>query len=279
MEIKGLGKVKALTLCAAVELGRRVYLNHQEIINFSSEASHRMYDIVPRSLVEKIYILRARRKLLKELKIEAEAYNKFQREMLGISGKEYFAEDLAEVSSKYDVIVAGSDQIWNVCMGDFDEAFFCGWTNSKKVAYAPSLGGHDIKESLNEKQIIEWIKRFDFLSVREEFGKKCLENILKRDVVKVLDPTLVFGNEKWKTMVDAPFIKGDYIFYYSWAYCDEELRKIISQRSEKTSMPVYVIDAHKWRICNYADDGFILCSKAGPMAFLNLMYERDYMQI
>ena len=36
MEIKGLGKVKALTLCAAVELGRRVYLNHQEIINFSS---------------------------------------------------------------------------------------------------------------------------------------------------------------------------------------------------------------------------------------------------
>ena len=30
-------------------------------------------------------------------------------------------------------------------MADYDDAFFCGWTDCKKVAYAPSLGGHDIQ--------------------------------------------------------------------------------------------------------------------------------------
>lgn len=242
-----------------------------EIINFSSESSHRQYDIIPTSFWKKMKLECARKGIVRELKDEEKAYIDFQHKFLGILGKEYFANDLWEIADKYDVVVVGSDQVWNVCMSDFDEAFFCGWTGVKKVAYAPSLGGHDIRESTNSEQIIDWVKKFNWLSVREEVGKKCLDDILNEDVTKVLDPTLLYGDEMWKSMAGPKKVEGDYIFYYSWAYCYEELNKIVEERSKETGLPVYVIDAHKWKIHSYQEDGFLLFEDAGPLAFLNLM--------
>ena len=242
-----------------------------EVINFSSKKSHAMYDFVPKCFLKKA-LLEKRTGLLKELKEEVQAYESFKSQQLGISGEEFFANDLHKQKDKYDVVVAGSDQVWNVLMSDFDEAFFCGWSNAKKVAYAPSLGGCDVRKSPNAPQVIEWIKQFDFLSVREEIGKRCLEEVTGRKVEKILDPTLVIPVEKWKELVGEPIIDEDYIFEYSWAYCDAGTRQIVADRSSQTGLPVYVLDAHKWRTHKPEEDGFILCKEAGPLAFLNLMY-------
>lgn len=243
-----------------------------EIINFTSKESHEMYDIVPKTLGGKLYTRVTQKGLLGELKKEERAYRDFQRKELEISGKELYTDDLIKIATRYDVVVAGSDQIWNVSMRDFNSAFFCGWTNKKKVAYAPSLGGHDIRESGFAGHFIELIKQFDYLSVREEKGRVCLEEVSGKKVSKVLDPTLLYGRENWKKMIGEPIIKGEYIYFYSWAYCYEELRDIVSERSRKSGMPVYVIDVHKWREHAYSEDGFELCNEAGPLAFLNLMY-------
>ena len=243
-----------------------------EIINFSSEASHRMYDIVPKPYLGKLKMLIKNGKLFRELCLEKSAYKNFQRTHLHIKGKEFFAKDLPEISSKYDIVVAGSDQIWNVCMYDFDDAFFCWWAESKKIAYAPSLGGHSILEGKEKDKYIKWIKNFDFLSARESFGKECLEEITSTKVTKVLDPTILFGESKWQKLIKKPLVKGNYIFYYSWAYCDEDSREIVAKRSKDSGLPVYVIDAHKWIKHSPESAGFILCKEAGPLAFLNLMY-------
>lgn len=243
-----------------------------EIINFSSKASHGMYDIVPKSFLRRLKMVLKNSKLFYELVKETKGYTDFQKKYLEIQGKEFFAQDLHEIANKYDVVVVGSDQVWNVRMGDFDEAFFAYWTDRKKVAYAPSLGGYDIRESSNSDNIIGWIKQFDALSVREGSGKKCLDEITGQDVPKVLDPTLLLGEDNWKGMVGEPLIESEYIFYYSWAYCYDELRQIVSDRADKMKLPVYVIDAHKWRNHCAKEDGFILCNEAGPKAFLNLMY-------
>lgn len=242
-----------------------------EIINFSSIASHRIYDLIPHSPIKKLKIFLKRRELLKELKHEISAYTSFQRNYLGINGKEYFTNELNRITNKYDVVVAGSDQVWNVDMEDFDEAFLCNWTQSKKIAYAPSLGGHDIRESKKSQQYISYIKDFDFISVRETVGKQCLDEILNDDVTKVLDPTLVYDTEKWREMAGPSTIKGEYIFFYSWAYYYDDLRDIVKKRAKELNLPVYVIDAHKWKDHSYKEDGFILCNEAGPLAFLNLM--------
>lgn len=242
-----------------------------EIINFSSKKSHKKYDFIPHNLLKRAMMKLKHSDIIRDLEIEIKAYEEFKKRYLEINGKEFFYNDLSEIADKYDVIVAGSDQVWNVCMEDFDEAFFCGWTKKKKIAYAPSLGGHDIRESDESEKIVSCLNKFDKISVREEMGKKCLEDILGYDVLKVLDPTLIYDADRWHEMAAYPKIDREYIFYYSWAYGEGELKDIVKKRSMETGMPVYVLDAHKWRKQRCEDYGFYLYREAGPMAFLSLM--------
>lgn len=245
-----------------------------EVINFSSESSHKMYDLPKLSMLEKIQFNFDRKRRTKFSKLEKckEAYQNFRICQLDMHNEELFPSNLTEIKEAYDIVVAGSDQIWNVQMGDFDESFFLGWTNVKKVAYAPSLGGRDVRLSNNAQYIIDCIRDFDFLSVREEIGKKCLEALLNRTVEKVLDPTLVLPEEEWKKLVGVPLISGDYIFYYSWAYSYEDQLMIVSKESKRLGMPVLVIDARKWYNKDEEKFGFRLSESEGPLAFLNLMY-------
>lgn len=238
-----------------------------EVINFTSKESRAIYDATKYKGIKKIFY----RKKSNLLKKESKDYILFRRDYIGIKGKEYFPKELSKISEKYDVVVTGSDQVWNVKMGDFNEAFFLGWTHSKKVAYAPSLGGRHLNVSDNFDRIKGWLNDFSYISVREEIGKKCLEEVTGKNIPKVLDPTLIVEEGLWNEIVDQPLIKGDYIFYYSWAYCDDATSKIVSDAGEKMSMPVYVIDARKWVERDYQKWNFNLFESTGPHIFLNLM--------
>ncbi len=238
-----------------------------EVINFSSIESHAMYDVPQYRLHRRLLKYRQ----LKKLQKGSDDYKSFRREYIGISGKEYQIDNLSEISDYYDVLVTGSDQVWNVQMWDFSEAFFLGWSNSKKVAYAPSLGGSHLNRSRNFEEIRQWLGDFSFISAREDTGKRCLEEVTGREVPKALDPTLLLDETEWSLLVGKPLIEGDYIFYYSWAYCEDDTSKIVADASKQSGMPVYVIDARKWTSRDSQKWGFRLYEKTGPLVFLNLM--------
>ena len=248
--------------------------NETEVINFSTNKSVQQYAIFPNKIRKNCWEMIKRIRRIGMLVNEKNAYKKFRAEQIQLSGKKLFPKDLKKISDKYDILVTGSDQVWNVCMSDFDEAFFGGWAKCKKVAYAPSLGGYDIRESKNSEQIVRWLNDFSSLSVREELGQKCLQEITGREVELVLDPTMVIEEHEWKKLIGEPIVKGDYYFYYSWAYCYDQLSDIVANDARKSDVPVYVIDAHKWlhRQNGLKKWRFTLCKEAGPLAFLNLMY-------
>lgn len=245
-----------------------------EVINFSSEQSHKLYDIPKMKLKNLIRLLFRTKRGLKliRLKKSKKDYQNFRINNLKMSAKELFREDLNTIKDKYDIIVAGSDQVWNNKMTDFDEAFFCGWTKSTKVAYAPSLGGQDIRNADAPDKLINLIKEFKHISAREEFGKNCLEKILGKNIEKVLDPTLAIDEKYWKELIGEPLIKGDYIFFYSWAYYNEDGLDIVKKESMRLNIPTIVIDARKWLKKDEKNFDFILSPEDGPIAFLNLMY-------
>ncbi len=248
-----------------------------EVINFSSESSHRIYDAPKVTFKRKISFLlhpENKRRYIRLIKSK-EAYAHFRYNYLEICGAELLPEDLHSIKDKYDVIVAGSDQIWNVLMEDFDESFFLGWTSKKKIAYAPSLGDTDIRISEKADQFIYWLNEFNHLSVREEVGKKCLDELCQKTVTKVLDPTLLLDESEWKNLVGKPLISEKYIFYYSWAYCYEDEIEIVRKEGQRLGMPVIVIDARKWMNRDEKKYGFVLSNYEGPLAFLNLMYYAD----
>lgn len=245
-----------------------------EVINFSSKKSHLMYDLFPKGEFRrrgKRFFLR-KMLFLNRLLEEQYGYYLFRSKYLDIKGKEFNIDNITEIKDKYDVIVVGSDQVWNVKMWDFDESFFAGWTNKKKIAYAPSLGGHDIRESAVWEQYSTWINQFSAISVREKTGKKCLETLTDKEVKLLLDPTLTIDPKEWENLVGPRIVKEDYIFYYSWAYCNEKLLSLVSHSASKGGTPVYVVDSRKWVCQDYKKWNFNLSKKQGPLAFLNLMY-------
>lgn len=238
-----------------------------DVINFSSKESHVMYDAPHYRGIRNILNY----KRIKILSKGVSDYDSFRRDYIGISGKEYQIEDLKEISDYYDVVVAGSDQVWNVQMWDYSDAFFLGWSNSRKVAYAPSLGGSHLSLSHNLSEIKRWLEDISFLSVREDTGKKCLEEVTGREVPKLLDPTLILNEDQWNQLIGEPLIKGDYIFYYSWAYCEDDTSRIVTNKSKQSGMPVYVIDSRKWVSKKPKKWNFYLFESTGPITFLNLM--------
>lgn len=243
-----------------------------EVINFSTPESHDIYDIFNKRCLWDLKRLKYRVKYYKSFRKQKKDYMYFRKNFLKFSQRrEIFPKKMNKICCNYDLVITGSDQIWNVKMNDFNNAFFAYWTDCKKVAYAPSLGGHDIREADHYEQIVEWLKAFDAISVRERMGKRCLEELLGKKIEVVLDPTLIVDKKVWNDITGSPRINEKYIFYYSWSYKNDELNKIVQREAERTGHQVYVIDESKWTRKNYKKYGFKLSDRGGPLAFLNLM--------
>ena len=95
-----------------------------------------------------------------------------------------------------DLFMIGSDQTWNADISlNKVSSFFLDFVkdNDKKVTYAASFGKECIEGNnwITRKRIIELLKQFKYIAIRETSGKQLLakEGI---DSVQVIDPVLLF---------------------------------------------------------------------------------------
>lgn len=115
-------------------------------------------------------------------------FGKFLINYCNVSEKEYDSEDKLEESiPAADIYITGSDQVWG---GISQPNYLCFAPKSKvKCSYAASFGKKEIS-SEQKSMIAPWVKRLDFVSVRESSGIDiCFE--LGVNAIKVLDPTLL----------------------------------------------------------------------------------------
>ena len=102
------------------------------------------------------------------------------------------------ISAKYDKIVVGSDQIWNLSITGGDLTFFLPFNipGMKKYSYAASIGRDDIQSWEIEYQLSNKLRDFQTVSVREESAVNTLSRIginARYD----LDPILMGSIEDW----------------------------------------------------------------------------------
>lgn len=111
----------------------------------------------------------------------------------------------AEMESNYDVIVVGSDQVWNPVVTGNDTTYFLDGVSCSrvyKIAYAASFGTTFFPEELKRKCGTALLA-FDALSVRELNGQTLVKNLSGRESTVVLDPTLLFKKEDWEQVIEA----------------------------------------------------------------------------
>lgn len=128
-----------------------------------------------------------------------------------------------ELASAYDTFIAGSDQIWSptAC---FDDYYYLGFTDRKKVAYAPSLGTTVYPDDRVELAR-PFLEKFSNLSVREPQGAALLKEKFGLDAQVVADPTVLLTREDWdkltteQTSSEKPYALC-YFLTYNQAYID-----------------------------------------------------------
>lgn len=176
---------------------------------------------------------------------------------------------IATAVSGYDALITGSDQVWHFTPRS---AFFLEWGApyaGKRISYAPCCG-HKEQPQQRVGQIKEWLARFDSISVRNDFSKELIEELIGRSVPVVADPTLLIDLNDVQNKVELPC--SDYILMYTLGkqISGGHKKAIQAIRAKVGNIPVVAVipSAHQPHVAPWAD---IKIWEAGPAEWLYLI--------
>lgn len=251
--------------------------HHVEIVNFRPLSQKRGYP-KPIDFTTKNNVKRSIKRLVLSPKTIAPLNKKwhlfeaFLHRYLHLTKEYSTLEELKQANFEYDVLITGSDQIWNTKAFDFSEAYFGTFVNdkTKKVAYAPSMGPDP------EKQDVDYLRKllqgYSAVSVREERTKSFIEgNHIYGNVEVVLDPTMLLEGSDYDTLYDKkPIIDGDYLFYYTPGGVRHEFLSEASKIGKRLNIPIICDSCYSpGDLDRY--DNVTPNIPVGPSEFLNLI--------
>lgn len=180
------------------------------------------------------------------------------------------SEKLSLSVESRDIIIAGSDQIWNPAWTD--DAYFLNFVPdyNGKIAYAASMGTNSVSQAFLE-HVVPLINRFDFISVREESAKEILQPYVDKPIKVVLDPTLLLRREEWDEIAVQPTIPEPYIFVYLLGE-KREHRRLIKKYAKTLGLKIVFLPHVHFRFnpadCFFADYNLY---DVGPREFVGLI--------
>lgn len=122
--------------------------------------------------------------------------------------------DYINICNSYDVLIFGSDQIWNPNW--YHSFYYANFKdiNTKLIAYAPSFGVSNIPED-KVHDIKNALKRFSHIALRETLNSEILENITDKKIDVVVDPTFLLTANEWEKYEESVDLNvKDYILCY-----------------------------------------------------------------
>lgn len=115
----------------------------------------------------------------------------------------------------FDVVVVGSDVVWNYKIFGFDKLYFGHLPAKRTIAYAPSFGWVNFGDQ-HPAGVAEGIQSFDVLSVRDDNTRRIVESITGVSAVTVLDPTLIYDFSKDEVITPRIQKLGKYMLVYAY---------------------------------------------------------------
>ena len=170
-------------------------------------------------------------------------FYRFVEKNLNLSSSIYSSNaELIKSNDEYDIFITGSDQVWDDKCVKFDKAYFLDFVSesSKKNSYAASFSFGELPNDLKEEYRAR-LKDFNNISVREEVGKKIFGQLLNKNIVVSLDPTLLLNKEEWSKYATERLIEQKYILIYS-VHAPNKLFKFAEELSNKTGFKLVNIN-------------------------------------
>ncbi|MGN0323994.1 MAG: polysaccharide pyruvyl transferase family protein [Oliverpabstia sp.] len=201
-------------------------------------------------------------------------FDAFERNIIQHSETIYRSK--AELNNMpYDVILFGSDQIWNSALTNgIAEEYIGGFECSpgtKKIAYAASCGKSDFQED-SRTVYYDYLKDFYAIGVREEsFCKTLISN--GYDAKSVLDPTLLLTSNDWQKIIpkETKAHSNNYLLLYSFDE-DEKIYDLTREYAKNHGFQIIVV-AYKEKSVMH---GMKVKTDCGPLEFLSLFFHAKH---
>ena len=188
-------------------------------------------------------------------------------------------EALMKYDYPYDILVTGSDQVWNPIHVLTDTSFFLPFAHehTPKVAYAPSFSVSSVPEGF-DAIIRPYVESYSHLSVREKSGLDIVSALTDKEVTMVCDPTLLLTKDDWTLLAEQSEIKVSepYILVYVLSYAYNPypaINAIIEKVQQELNLPLILLDAPildmKFKNARFIKD-------AGPAEFLYLVQHASF---
>lgn len=156
------------------------------------------------------------------------------------SRKRYTLENLKELNADYNILISGSDMIWNLDVTGNDWSYFLDFADSKtrKVSYGSSIGGKWGKGDLNRVKML--LSRYDKISVRESDTCEQIRK-LGLDCSLVADPTMLLTSDFWLGLTSSPPDKNYVLVYFPTT----ENLKAAKDYAKKNKKEVWVMNWYR----------------------------------
>lgn len=254
-----------------------------EIINYRTKEQRRVYAIFVwnqgvvgwlKSLIKNVLNIPC----YKRRKIRQENYEKLIKNWFNLSVECVEPEDVYALWDKYDIIISGSDQIWNKMSNELANVswkymmpYLLYGYMGKKVSYASSIGNMSDEDLL---KIIPEVEKFSAVSIREKETATKLRNLCKVEIQSVVDPTFLLFKEEWIKRFELQKTNERYILYYA-------LNRMMDIRMAKKIIESYA-KLHGYKVkmiapLAYAKSNEIIevLEETDPVSFLQLIYDAD----
>ena len=122
----------------------------------------------------------------------------------------------------YNVIITGSDQVWNPRFTLADSVFMLSFLPDcmPRISIASSFSFNIPKELIDKYKT--YLEKYNYISVRESNGKNIIENDLhiNKEVKILLDPTLMLNKDEWMRLTKShqTTTNNKYILLYLLTY-------------------------------------------------------------
>ena len=187
---------------------------------------------------------------------------------------------------QYDYFVTGSDQVWNPNLKRLTKLELLGFADPhKRISFAASFAVNQISEE-NKKTLENYLNNFKAISVREEMGKKIIEDTIDRKDVKVIvDPTMLLKKEEWEQVMKEPKnCPKKYILNYFLGKLPKSYKKSIDKIAKENNCEIINILDKKSRFYSsgpaeflYLEkNAFLVCTDSFHSSVFAILFNRPF---
>lgn len=146
--------------------------------------------------------------------------------------------------NEYVAFIAGSDQIWNGAWPVNPFYFLEFAPVNKRVAFAASIGTEKI-DNCNCKDFKHYIKKFRYVSIREEIGVRALRDQIGIEAENVCDPTVLLNEDEWSNFASLKQVpQARYLLTHFIDVPNEQALKTIDFLATKEDLSVVIFGYH-----------------------------------